>query len=130
MSTITPHRDGVLKAVQTMREQMPEGSPRDLRYALIRDLTFKLNEAALLSLADARDRNVPDSVIGGAITNAVANMLGSVCMTLADLDFPAAHRTLHVMVSHAVNQAEDIMAKAHPGEFAEVEVDETPVGRA
>lgn len=130
MATITPHRDGVEEAIRIMRQQMPEGTAGDARYSMTRDLTFKLNEAALISLADGRDRNVPDSVIGSAITNALANMLGSVCMTLADLDLPAAHRTLLVMVSHAVSQAEDIMAKAHPGEFAEVDVDEAPTGRA
>lgn len=84
MTSLTPQRDAVEKAIAIMSESYAKASPApDARAALARKITFEVNCIVMRGMADARDRGVEPSDCGLAVAWGLGNTVASVAGTLA-----------------------------------------------
>ncbi|MDH2313089.1 hypothetical protein [Methylobacterium brachiatum] len=79
MTTLTPHRDSLLKGLDEVERQLGAASVTEVgRYE--REMSIGIARAALLPIADMLDRELPFEAVQGSLESAVANLVISHCL--------------------------------------------------
>ena len=112
MTTLTPHADGAREALRLLKEKHDAMAPvLGHRARLEKTLTLSLQEAVLLHIAEAKDAGAVLMEIGPALSSALANMMGSVALTLSNGNPIGANEILNTLSSTAYTRALDRVAR-------------------
>ena len=99
MTTLTPTRELWEEGLRLSRERILSRPPSDAFHALEQRLLIESLEAVMRPTADMLDLGMSEEQAVSIIENAVANVVGSLTMTLASAEPDLAWRlSLHMLV--------------------------------